>query len=55
MTIVRVNYFRSLSDEEFLKVVDNFIDKLSKENDRVKKVFMYQFIFFGQELKRRGL
>ena len=55
MAIVRVNYFRSLSDEEFLKVVDNFIDNLSKENDRVKKAFMYQFNFFGQELKRRGL
>ncbi len=55
MGIVRVSYFRSLSDEEFLKVIDDFIDSLSKENDRVKKAFMYQFNFFSQELKRRGL
>ena len=55
METIQEKFFKTLSNEEFLKHIDNFIDELSKESDKTKESFMYQFNYFSDELKRRGL
>ena len=55
MATIQEKFLKTLNDEEFLKHIDRFIDYLFLLYQDTKDRFMYQFNFFGQELKRRGL
>ena len=55
MATIQEKFFKTLNDEEFLKHIDRFIDYFVLLDQDTKDRYMYQFNFFGQELKRMGL
>ncbi len=55
MGSIQEKFFKTLNDEEFLNHIDRFIDYFVQLDQDTKNKYMYQFNFFGPELKRRGL
>ncbi len=55
MESIYEKFFKTLNDEEFLNHIDRFIDYFVQLDQDTKNKYMYQFNFFGPELKRRGL
>ena len=48
-------YLEKKTNEELLNHIDRFLDYFVLLDQDTKDRYMYQFNFFGQELKRRGL
>ena len=46
---------RKMTNEELLKAIDYFIDKISQQDEFIRIAMMPKFNEFSYELKRRGL